>query len=185
MDTIIAGRFDTWEKAETATLALFNEAHIDKEYISTFYVGPPGQHGTYPIGGDQHADPDAEQAHNKGVTGSGIGAGLAGAAALPAGPLAVATAAAVGAYAGSLLGSLKGMDENDERAQSPDNVGRSAGVMVAVRINPESSEADSVIRTLKQQGAQDIEKTEGQWRAGEWFDFDPVASPRLVNGEKQ
>lgn len=184
MDTIIAGRFDTWEEAEAAALALFSDAHIDREYLCTFYVGPPGQHATYPIGGDQDTDPDAEEAPNKGVKGGAIGAGLAGLAALPAGPVAAATAAMVGAYTGSFLGSLQGMHEPDGHTQAPDNAVRSAGVMVAAKINPESSEADSVIHTLKQQGAQDVEKTEGQWRSGEWVDFDPVAPLRLVDTGK-
>ena len=81
-------------------------------------MGPPGQHATFPIGGDEHTDPGAGDADNKGITGSAIGAGLA---ALPAAPIAAATGAVVGAYAGSLLGSLQGMHEKDvsERHAEP------------------------------------------------------------------
>lgn len=181
MDTIIAGRFETWEKAEAAAQTLFSDSNIDPESLCKFYVGPPGHHAAYPIGGDQDADPDADHAQNKGAKASAIGAGIAGAAALPAGPLAAATAAAVGAYTGSLVGSLSGMEDEDGNPQSRNPAIRSAGVMVAIKILPESSEADSVIRALKQQGAQDIEKTEGEWRDGQWFDFDPVAPPKLVD----
>lgn len=176
-ETIIAGRFDTWEKAEEATQALLNANAdaIDKEDICTFYVGPHGQHATYPIGGDQHIDPGADEAHNKSMVGSAIGAGLAGLATLPAGPVAAATGAVVGAYTGSLVGSLQGMHEKDEHAV------HSAGVMLAVKIDAASAPEATVIHILRQQGAQDIEKTEGHWRDGEWTDFDPVTAPRLLD----
>lgn len=180
MDTIIAGRFETWEKAEAAAQILFNDFNVNQQHVCTFYVGPPGHHATYPIGGDQDVDSATEPAPEKGTAASIIGAGIAGAAALPAGPLAAATAAAVGAYTGSLVGSLKGMKDEDD-PQSGNSANRAAGVMVAVKVNPESQEAEDVLRGLRQAGAQDIEKTEGQWSNGQWFDFDPVAPPKLVD----
>jgi hypothetical protein len=73
METIIAGRFDTWDQAERTTLALLNLTGLRKEDICTFYNGPPGQHASYPIGGDQDADPEANKAHNKSMAGSAIG----------------------------------------------------------------------------------------------------------------
>lgn len=184
METIIAGRFDTWEKAEKATQALSDAHDIKTENICSFYVGPPGQHATFPIGGDEHTDPGAGDAHNKGVTGSAIGAGLAGLAALPAGPVAAATGAVVGAYAGSLLGSLQGMHEKDDSEPSGEPLRRSAGVFVAVKIDATSENESVVIKTLESEGAQDIEKTEGRWRSGEWVDFDPVTPPRLIRAPK-
>lgn len=183
METIIAGRFDTWEKAEETTQALLNAKAVGKEDICTFYVGPPGHHASYPIGGDQHTDPDAGEAHNKSIVGGAVGAGLAGLATLPAGPAAAATGAVVGAYAGSLVGSLQGMHEKDDHPHQAKTM-RSAGVMLATKINAATAAEAAVVHILRQQGAQDIEKTEGEWRNGEWADFDPVAPPRLLDTGK-
>ncbi len=113
METILSGRFDTWDKAECSVQDLLNIASVSRQDISTFYVGPAGHHAAYPIGGDQRSDPAAENAHNKSMLGGAIGAGIAGLATLPAGPAAVATGAVVGAYTGSLAGSLQGMDDNE------------------------------------------------------------------------
>lgn len=184
METIIAGRFDTWEKSEKAIQALSDAHDIKAEDTCSFYVGPAGQHATFPIGGDEHTDPGAGDAHNKGITGGALGAGVAGLAALPAGPIAAATGAVVGAYAGSLLGSLQGMHEKDVSERHAEPLRRSAGVLVAVKIDALSGNEPDVIQTLEAQGAQDIEKTEGQWRSGEWVDFDPVAPLRLIHTPK-
>ncbi len=177
METIIAGRFDTWDQAERTTLALLNITGIRKEDICTFYIGPPGQHASYPIGGDQDADPEANKAHNKSMAGGAIGAGLA---ALPAGPAAAATEAVVGAYAGSLQGMIKS-DDHPEQTGTPI---RASGVIVATRIMETFGAENSLIQILEQHGALDIEKTEGLWRNGEWVDFDPVIPPRLLHPNK-
>ena len=34
---------------------------------------------------------------------------------------------------------------------------------------------------LRAHGAKDIERASGMWRDGDWVDFDPVASPHLVD----
>lgn len=177
METIIAGRFDTWDQAERTTLALLNLTGLRKEDICTFYNGPPGQHASYPIGGDQDADPEANKAHNKSMAGSAIGAGLAGLAALPAGPAAAATGAVVGAYAGSLVGSLQGMIKSEQTGTPI----RASGVIVATRIMETFGAENSLIQILEQHGALDVEKTEGLWRNGEWVDFDPIIPPRLLH----
>lgn len=180
METIIAGRFNTWEQANTTTLALLNITGILKEDICTFYVGPPGQHATYPVGGDQHSDPDAHEAHNKSLAGSAIGAGLGGLASLPAGPAAAATGAVVGAYAGSLVGSLQGMLKPEEHSDQTENTGRPSGIILAIRIREPFGAESSLVHILERHGAEDIEKTEGEWHDGEWLDFDPVKPPNLL-----
>ena len=38
-----------------------------------------------------------------------------------------------------------------------------------------------VIDTLREEGAADIERADGMWVDGDWADFDPVATPRLVD----
>ncbi|MHB1332813.1 MAG: hypothetical protein ACYCY1_09460 [Sulfuriferula sp.] len=182
METIIAGRFNTWEQANITTLAVLNITGILRGDICTFYVGPPGQHAAYPVGGDQHSDPDANEAHNKSMTGSAIGAGVGGLASLPAGPAAAATGALVGAYAGSLVGSLQGMLKPEEHSTQTENPSRASGVMVAIRIRESFGAESSLIHTLERHGAEDIEKTEGEWRDGEWLDFDPVKPPHLLPG---
>ena len=37
-----------------------------------------------------------------------------------------------------------------------------------------------VVEALRAEGALDIEQAEGRWQDGDWIDFDPVATPRLV-----
>ena len=178
MSTIIAGRFETLEKAEQAIQALMRSDSIESENICTFYVGPPGQHAAHPLGGDHDADSHATEAHTEGMKGGAIGAGVAGLAALSAGPVAAVAAAAVGAYMGSLAGALSGMNEDEAEPQA-DKLVRHAGVIVATRIADATHEM-SIVRTLEQQGAQDVEKAEGHWRHGTWVDFDPVSAPHLI-----
>ena len=85
METILSGRFDTWDKAAKTAQALLNITGVSKEDICTFYVGPAGHHAAYPIGGDQQADPAAEDAHHNSMLGGAIGAGIAGLAILASG----------------------------------------------------------------------------------------------------
>ncbi len=181
METILSGRFDTWDKAAKTAQALLNITGVSKEDICTFYVGPAGHHAAYPIGGDQYSDPAAEGAHHNSMLGGAIGAGIAGLATLPAGPAAIATGAVVGAYTGSLVGSLQGMDDHTDNPDPSDNPTRASGVIIAIRIAEPSDAEGSVVHSLEQRGAQDIEKTEGQWRNGEWVDFDPVRPPHLLH----
>jgi hypothetical protein len=51
--------------------------------------------------------------------------------------------------------------------------------MMSVRIAKPANE-ERVIATLRAEGAADIEQAYGEWRDGDWTDFDPVAAPRLV-----
>ncbi len=57
-DAIVAGRFDSFAKAET-TAGRLRAQGVAEEDLSVFYVNPPGQHATYPIGGDIAATPRA------------------------------------------------------------------------------------------------------------------------------
>ena len=50
---------------------------------------------------------------------------------------------------------------------------------MSVRIaNPQNE--NRVIDALRAEGAADIERAEGEWRDGDWVDFNPVAAPQLV-----
>jgi hypothetical protein len=69
---------------------------------------------------------------------------------------------------------LKGLADEDE---DDSETRRPAGVVVAVNMSARSSQ-DEVERILREDGASMVEKSEGDWRGGDWRDFDPVASPR-------
>lgn len=176
MSTIIAGLFDTIDRAQGATDALRKSGFAAGD-VCQFANNPPGQHDQFPIGGDENSDPGARHAHSTAAAGAGAGAG-AGAAvgAVVGGPPGAAVGAGVGAYVGSLVGALGGL-EGKGSARRP--VRRPAGVMVAARIE-NAAEEHTAIRVLRAAGASHVEMAQGQWSAGKWADFDPVIPPRLV-----
>ncbi|MDQ6923987.1 MAG: hypothetical protein M3Z74_07415 [Pseudomonadota bacterium] len=53
-----------------------------------------------------------------------------------------------------------------------------SGVLVAVRA-VEFAKRVAAVNVLRAEGAQDIERADGTWQAGEWIDFDPL-KPRLL-----
>jgi len=183
MSAIIAGRFD--EQAEVdQTVADLHQAGFAADQIDTFFVNPPGQHDTFPVGGDQDESAGATNADATAVGGIGVGAVVgigAGLAAAPfIGPAAIAVGAGVGAYTGSLAGALGGMD--DPHRLEDDTVvpqSRHAGLIVAVHA-PDDGAQSQAIDVLHARGAKDIERAEGVWVAGSWSDFDPLLPARLV-----
>jgi hypothetical protein len=208
MSTIIAARFEIWDKAGEAAQRLLQEG-FSEDAIQTFYVNSAGAHDRFPVGGDQAADPDAQ--------GAGAGA-WAGAAALGAigaivgavvGTLAhgniyvlIATTG-VGAYLGSLIGamrligrgrrksagetSMSGARSMAETSKTVDDSDpnyehpaiRHAGVTLAVVTDP--SQRELVTRILRESGGVDVERAVGRWEHGKWADFDPVKPPELVD----
>jgi len=188
MEAIVAGRFETFERAETAVRQLAAEG-FQREDASTFFVNPPGQHAQLPIGGDQYADAEAGAAGPGSIAGAVAGgaAGLTAAMAVPGLNVAILLGViGVGAYTGSLAGTLAklgagksaGMRKPIEKPEA--STGRPAGVLVAVRVLSEGAE-DVAVATLRQAGAVDIEHAKGVWQDGEWKDFDPVAPIQLVD----
>lgn len=174
MSKIVAGMFETMEQADQTARALQNERFASED-ISVFYIGPPGQHDTYPIGGDVDEDRGAEggdEGAGKGAAGGAVAGAAVGAAGGPAG---AALGAAVGAYTGSVAGVMSGLGDKQSRQ-------RGAGVMVAVNADSAGGE-DSAINVLRANGAEAIEKAEGELRNGDWSDFDPVRSPVLVDDQ--
>jgi hypothetical protein len=191
MDTIIAGNFQTSVQADKARVALL-EAGFAGGDISVYHNNPPGQHGTFPIGGDEHHDPESKKAAAGaaagGLAGAVAGAGIGGVA---GGALGAVAGAGVGAYAGSFGGAMRklgGDGEEDDGALPAQR--RPAGIMVAVRIGEEDMR-DTAILKMSEQAPVAIEEAEGTWEDGEWADFDPVAAPRIVwrnngnEGQKQ
>jgi hypothetical protein len=198
MTPIIAGRFEQEAQAEAAVVAL-RRGGFDADDVTVFFVNPAGQHATYPIGGDRDASPGAKHAYSgalKGVavgTAVGVGVGLAASPAL--GPAAVVAGAGVGAYAGSLVGALGNMEEKPAWAKPDEQVVervattdarpdtacvRSSGIFVAVRALAFPKRV-AAVNVLRAEGAQDIERADGTWQAGQWIDFDPLKPPLLVD----
>src|SRR5258706_15468641 len=111
MSTIIAGGFENIEYGNRA-LQRLTEAGVDKEYICTYRVNPPGMHDRTPIGGDRDASPGARHEHGNAAKGAAIGAAAgiaAGAAMTPFfGPAGVAPGGGGGADTAALVGGGKG-----------------------------------------------------------------------------
>lgn len=190
MTPIIAGRFEQESLAEQAIAAL-RERGFAADDVTRFYLNPPGQHGTFPIGGDRdesHGATGADRGALKGAAvGGAIGLGVGVAATPIAGPLGVVAGAGAGAYVGSLAGALRGMGESGEakgrnRPPRADSVPqeRSAGFIVAARA-PEYASRVVAVNVLQSMGAQDVERAEGTWQMGQWVDFDPLQAPKLVD----
>src|SRR5688572_12889127 len=140
MTTVIAGMFDTLDEANRAAKELRKERFIDED-ISIFHVNPPGQHDSYPIGGDVKEDRGAKEGDEgagKGATAGAVAGGTAGAVAGPAG---AAVGAAVGAYTGSLIGAVSELGDKQSRQ-------RRAGVMVAVNAANDAGE-ESALKALR------------------------------------
>ena len=173
--TIIAGRFDTFDQAEDARDRL-EVAGFPRSSISVFFNNPPGRHDLTEVGGDEHADPQATSAGGGAVAGAAAGAAGLGLAAAATGPFGIAALAGVGAYVGALAGAVNatGHAQHDEPLRRP------AGVMVAVQTGPAGRE-DEAIRVLRDVGADHVERAEGTLRDGDWSDFDPLATPRLID----
>jgi hypothetical protein len=187
MAHIIAGRVQRQDQVE-ALVSRLVESGYPEESISSFYVNPPGQHDTYPLGGDREDSPGAQEATSGSVMGAATGTVIGtavGAVGMPiAGPASAAAGAALGAYVGSLVGSLSEMKEKGEPEAGDGEVGneapvRRAGMMVAVKI-PDAAEAD-VAAILRSSGAEQLERAEGTITGGNWVDFDPLAPPQLIH----
>jgi len=184
MASIIAGNFENNARATEAVEELVHSGFAPGD-VCVFFLNPPGQHATYPVGGDREESPGARESDAGALKGAaaggavGLAAGAAAAAAL--GPIAAFAALGVGAYTGSLVGALGKSGEGPEReaGKSPAREPRHAGMLVAVKLSGRASE-DRAIGVLRQYGARDIERAHGTWRDGKWQDFDPLSTPQRV-----
>ncbi len=185
MTRIVAARFDTFEAAEQVAATLHG-ARFAPDAVSVFFVTQPGAHGNFPIGGDRTDDPAAKQSPKGAIIGA-IGLGLVGLVVgftirygLGISSWVLFVTTLLGAYIGSLLGALIATKHRRPvRAPGRPTGRRQAGVMTAVRV--EADTEGEAVRILRDAGGQDIEQADGQWRDGQWVDFDPVHSPVLTD----
>ncbi|MCC7218969.1 MAG: hypothetical protein IT517_19500 [Burkholderiales bacterium] len=179
MARIVAGLFEDQVAAEQA-IARLREMGAPHGAVSTFVVSPPGMHHGLPLGGDQPADPEARGGEDGAIRGAAIGgaAGIAAGLAMAplVGPVGIAAGIGAGAYVGALAGAGSAM--GDETKQQP--TARPGGVMVAV--NVDGTQPQPVVEALHAAGATHVEIDEGEWRDGDWVDFDPVSPPKNVVG---
>lgn len=176
---IIAGIFDTEVAAGRVAHAL-RRIGFPAEDLEQFTLTPPGRHDATPVGGDEAADVRARDSHTGALTGAAIGSAVgavAGIAATPlVGPAAIAGGLATGAYVGSLAGAMNRTDDTPVEV-APDK--RPAGVMLAVH-DADAATRPRVVDLMREHGARMIEEAQGQWAGGRWTDFDPVATPHVI-----
>jgi hypothetical protein len=206
MDTIIAGRFGTKTEADAAAEKM--NGFVVETDICIFHNNPPGQHRTTLFGNEdavkhEASHPDAaapahdaaeadaseqaEKAENTSLATAAVAGVAVGALAVAAGPVAALAAAGVAAYTGSLAGALTGSENennaiashDDTRNDSQSPAIRQGGVMIAVRI-ANADNQNRVVDSLHSSGAADIEIASGEWQAGDWVDFDPLDTPKLI-----
>ncbi len=177
MAHIVAAEFKEFAEAEVALTALREQGFAPSQ-LTSFYLNAPGQHATFPIGGDRYKDPQAANGGSGALKGAALGgaAGLAlGAAAAPVvGAVAAVGGIAAGAYAGSLVGAVGTLGKDRPAAEPPAE--RPAGVVVAVHV-PTPSERERATSIFWRHRAHSIELAEGEWKDGTWQDFDPVSIP--------
>ena len=181
MATIVAGRFDSAQPAESVVQELIDQGFMRSD-ATTFFVNPPGQHDRFPIGGDQNADANASKAHIGAAAGAAAGSAVGAAAALAVpgiGPALALGVVALGAYTGSLAGTLAKLGDHQAARESDASPGPHGGMLVAARVADARAE-EKALEILKRHGAADIERREGVWEDGQWKNFDPVAPPARV-----
>lgn len=188
MTQIIAGHFQLQEQAQHAIHQLI-DAGFSEDKICSFYLNPPGQHDLFSIGGDRDKSPGAKESGDSmkrgAATGGVIGTAAGAAGMVAAGPIAPVVGGFVGAHIGSLVGTLSGMKESGESEQGEHGAERAipqrrSGMIVAVSTEqaPVDENAVDILRSV---GADQIERADGTIANGNWEDFDPLATPTLIN----
>jgi len=197
MATIIAARVQTQQRAQDlmGELQTRGIAAVD---MQAFYVNPPGQHDLLPIGGDVDADTGTQESNTGQASGVAVGAAaglavgaVAAAAIPPLAPIVAMALAGVGAHVGGMAGALTSTRTADEEKRetetsTPDADAvamRRGGMMLAVRVDPANEQA--VIDVLSAAAVEDLERAEGEWREGQWIDFDPLMPPKKIGVETE
>ena len=117
MSMIVAGNFTTKIEADSAIEALLSGG-IGADHVCVFAINPPGQHDSYPIGGDEDESRGSTEAGEGALKGAAIGGAIGLGAGIVAGPVGMDGGAAVGAYVGSFAGAWNRMDDADVATES-------------------------------------------------------------------
>lgn len=189
MTIITTGNFQQ-ESAAHQAMSDLARAGFEPGQTATFFMGPHGQHDTFPMGGDEYESSGTE--NSGGAIGSAATMGgmvglAAGIATLPEfGPQVAIVAAGAGAYAGSFFGALGNMGSGDQdKVLAIDKNGphaephRKSGMLVAVS-TPDSTQQNTAAGILRANGGADIDQPDGTFIAGDWTDFDPLAPLNLI-----
>ena len=197
MSLIVAGRFPTFAKAESAARQLFAQGFVEED-VSLFFVNPRGQHNraaadslhTAPFSFDAASLNPLRHPGRGAIIGSAAGAvvGVSLFAAFTPSLVVAVVAAGAGASVGALTGATV-----QARTQAAPPVGelvrhavhhemRESGVLVAVHATPATQVRAAEI--LDAAGALAIERASGRWRQGRWADFNPTQAPVPMTGYK-
>ena len=195
MATIIAARVETQQRADEL-MAQLQSRGIAADDMQAFYVNPPGQHGTYPIGGDV-----AVGYRHRGIKpGAGVRgrSGCCGRTRRRRDRWRGDTA--VGADHCSRAGRRRSARRRNGRCACLDpplarrkagNRNQHAGCRCsqhAPRWNDArrargSANEKTVIDLLSAAAVEDLERAQGDWQDGQWVDFDPLAPPHKIGAE--
>jgi phage tail tape-measure protein len=193
MSQIINGNFQDLSAAKLAVAALTHSGLL-RNQISLFKVELPGHHLDRPADAAVELEPDSTEtkvpeagvgAISGAAVGGAIGAAIALATLPVLGPMVAAAAVSVGAYGGSLYGVLNSMEADESKAtedaimSSQEARHRQSGILVALVANDEASQQNAQ-RILVENGAGDIELTQGTLLNGEWLDFNPRVPLKLL-----
>ncbi|HTS23206.1 MAG TPA: hypothetical protein VMN79_15505 [Casimicrobiaceae bacterium] len=184
MTDIVAGRFEQQTDAQAAVERLLRHG-FRRDDVSSFFVNPPGQHARFPVGGDRNVSPGARGAGVAAIAGGVIGGAVGLVFGLAAshvfGLVSTIAGAVAGAYLGVLAGALARLqDRKTARRTGADATEvRHGGIMVAAH-TPTATSRDEAVRALRSSGAIDVEAAQGDWRQGQWADFDPTRPPARV-----
>ncbi len=160
MATVIAARFQSMEQAQLVLEQLIQKGFSEGK-VTSFYVNPPGQHATYPIGGDRYESPGIHLFDEDSTSDSATKA---------------------------LVEAVIGVDSTQEThtiaADDLDHVNdivqmRKSGMLVAVELSA-SNLQDKTVALFIGLGAKDLEKMDGEIINGEWGDFDPLSEPSYI-----
>ncbi|WP_028312092.1 hypothetical protein [Derxia gummosa] len=202
MASIIAGRFTDYPAAQRAEGVLLSRG-LKHEDVCLYYVNPPGRHARTPIGGDHMSDAASHRTPRGSIAGVAVGAAIGAAvgvgiasgetlSTIP-GALLVIVAALIGGLSGALGGALLRTREPTQPTQprhpssekpsgaEQDPAVREPGVLLAAHVE-DGAARQQVADLLRTVGARDVEQAQGDWRNGEWADFDAVRAPGQSTG---
>ncbi len=172
MSRIIAGHFRHIEQLQEV-VALLRERGFSADDYATYYLNPPGGHGLYRVGFDVENNENAPGAGVGAATGAAAGGAAGLAIGIVGGPLGALAGGGIGAYIGSLMGALGQMEQLEAEDASVNHPAEPpSGPMIAINAADEKAEQDAISIVTRCSPLQ-VDRARGDWRHGEWVDFDP------------